>query len=91
MAPELDDYVSIVCGSLDRLAEAFAELDREERERRLQGKLAGDQEEIGPVPQIAGASLSTADRRVVRTEAMNCRIYAAANSRAPRRRSICRL
>ena len=31
------DYVSIICGSLDRLAEAFAKLDREERERRLQG------------------------------------------------------
>jgi hypothetical protein len=28
---ERDDYVAIVCGSLDRLAEAFAELDRNEQ------------------------------------------------------------
>ena len=28
------DYVTIVCGSLDKLAEAFAKLDQEEQSRR---------------------------------------------------------
>lgn len=31
---ERDDYVTIVCGSLDRLAQSFAELDRDEHQRK---------------------------------------------------------
>lgn len=80
-----DDYVTTVCGSLDGLAAAFAELDRQKRESRLNGVLQQEQEDnLGAVLQIASASLSPADRRVVRTEEMDRRIAAAAGSRAPR-------
>ncbi len=84
---EHDDYVSIVCGSLDRLPEVFAGLDRDERERKVNDlpQEAQEKDSLGAVLHIASASLSTADRRVVRTESMNRRIAAAAhNSRAPR-------
>ena len=82
---ERDDYVTIVCGSLDRLAEAFAEMDRDEHQRKLDGlpvKQPGD--DLESLLQIESASLSPADRRVVRTEDMNRRVAAAAKSRAPR-------
>ncbi len=80
------DYVRIVCGSLEDLAEAFAELDREERERRLNALPTQQPEHdvLAEVLQIASASLSPADRRVVRTREMDRRVAAAAASRAPR-------
>ncbi len=82
---EYDDYVRIVCGSLDLLPATFAELDQLERERRLNGESADDREDdLRTILQLASASLSTADRRVVRTEKMERRIDAAARSRAPR-------
>ncbi len=82
---EHDDYVTIVCGSLDSLAAAFAELDRHEHESRLNGVSQKDlEDDLGAVLQIASASLSPADRRVVRTKEMDRRIAAAAGSRAPR-------
>jgi hypothetical protein len=82
---EDDDYVTILCGSRDQLASAFAELDRDERETRRNLPQPEDQEEdIEPVPQIASASLCPADRRVIRTEEMDRRIATAAGSRAPR-------
>ena len=84
---EHDDYVTTVCGSLDRLAHTFAELDRQERASRLNGVPRQQQQEddnLGAALQIASASLSSADRRVVRTEEMDRRIAAAAGSRAPR-------
>lgn len=83
---EHEDYVRIVCGSLDRLPEAFAELDQLERERKLNGEPPEEQEDdLRTILQLASASLSPADRRVVRTEEMGRRIDAAARSRAPRR------
>ena len=82
---EHDDYVTTVCGSLQNLPHAFAELDRQERESRLNGVPQQQQDDrLGVAPQIASASLSSADRRVVRTEEMGRRITAAAGSRAPR-------
>jgi hypothetical protein len=82
---EHDDYVGIVCGSLDQLPAAFAELDRGDRERKLGGLSVEPQdEELEGILQLASASLSPADRRVVRTEQMDRRIAAAAQSRAPR-------
>ena len=82
---ERDDYVTIVCGSLDRLAEVFAEMDRDERQRKLDGLPPGEQDDdLENLLQIESASLSPADRRVVRTEDMNRRVAAAARSRAPR-------
>jgi hypothetical protein len=81
------DYVSLLCGSLDRLPEAFASLDQEQREQQLSGLPADDsQQDLERRLQIASASLSTADRRVIRTDAMNRRVAAAAKSRAPRPR-----
>jgi hypothetical protein len=80
-----EDYVTILCGSLDRLPAAFAELDRVEHEARLNGQPPpADESDLQTVLQLASASLSPADRRVVRTEAMERRINAAAQSRAPR-------
>ena len=83
-----DDYVTTVCGSLDELPQTFAELDRLEREKvqndapRRQND--DNDDDLGAVLQLASASLSPADRRVVRTEEMDRRIAAAAGSRAPR-------
>lgn len=81
------DYVSLICGSLDRLPEAFASLDHEQHEKQLRGFPADDsQQDLESLLQIASASLSTADRRVIRTEEMDRRVAAAAKSRAPRHR-----
>ena len=76
-----------MCGSLDRLAEAFAHLDHDQREKHLRDLPSDDpQQDLGSVLQLASASLSTADRRVIRTEEMDRRVAAAARSRAPHRR-----
>jgi hypothetical protein len=73
-----DDYVAIVCGSLDKLPEAFARLDASSRSRSsVSRNQQGDAD-------IVSASLPLDDRKIVRTEEMKRRIYAAANSRAPR-------
>ena len=77
--------MTILCGSRDQLASAFAELDRDEREKKRNLLQPEDQvQDIGAVPQIASASLTPADRRVIRTEEMDRRVAAAAASRAPR-------
>jgi hypothetical protein len=79
------DYVSIVCGSLDRLDEAFAELDQDDRERELKCLPPREQITSNVVLQIGSSSLPTADRRLVRTEEMDRRMKSAASSRAPHR------
>ena len=78
------DYVSIVCGSLDKLAEAFAKLDQEEQSRRQKGLTSTEPKDLERVLQLATSSLFTADRRIVRANAMDRRIKKAASSRAPR-------
>ena len=84
---EHEDYVTIVCGSLDRLAEAFAQLDLELHEKRMMGLPVDDQQQdLGTKLQLTSASFSTADRRVIRNEEMDRRITAAARSRAPHHR-----
>ena len=81
------EYVTLVCGSMDHLAEAFAHLDHDQREKHLMGLPSDEpQQDLGSVLQLASASLSTADRHVIRTEEMDRRVAAAARSRAPRRR-----
>ncbi|MDP2976687.1 MAG: hypothetical protein Q8N45_10820 [Anaerolineales bacterium] len=79
-----EDYVHIVCGSLDRLPEAFAQLDQDEQAKRLMAIPPSDRDGLEEVLQIATASLSTPDRRVVRTKAMDLWMRSAAGSRAPR-------
>ena len=78
------DYVSIVCGSLDRLPKVFAQMDQEEQHKRQEGMTSIEREDLERILQLSTSSLSTADRRIVRTDAMNQRIKKAANSRAPR-------
>lgn len=78
------DYVSIVCGSLDKLAEAFAQLDQEEQRSQQKGLISTEPEALERVLQLSTSSLSTADKRIVRTDGMNRRIKKAAKSRAPR-------
>jgi len=65
------DYVRIVCGSLDGLAAAFAELDVADRSRSIAAAIA-------QTTTIETASLSTFDKRQVRKPALGDRIFAAA-------------
>ena len=76
--------VHIVCGLLDRLPEAFAQLDQDDQAKRLLAIPRSDRDTLDEVLQISTASLSTPDRRVVRTKAMDLRLRSAAGSRAPR-------
>jgi hypothetical protein len=79
-----DDYVSILCGAIDKLPRAFAELDRKERESRLQNEAPQNTEnELAPI--LSSSSLSKEDRRIVRTKEMNRFINDAAKPK--RRRS----
>ena len=79
-----DDYVAILCGAIDKLPAAFAELDRKKRESRLQNE-APPSSENNPAPILSTSALSREDRRVVRTKEMNRFINDAANPK--RRRS----
>jgi hypothetical protein len=82
---EHEDYVATVCGSLHHLPQVFAELDWQDRQSKLNNVPHHEQDDdLEAVLQVASASLSPADRRVVRTKEMDRRIAAAAASRAPR-------
>ncbi len=78
------DYVSILCGSLDKLAEAFAQLDQQEQRNQQEGLNQTEPQDLERVLQLSTSSLSSADKRIVRTDGMNRRIKKAAKSRAPR-------
>jgi len=78
------DYVKIACGSLENLADAFADLDIAKRSLAL-GTLPSERTVAEEEPRADFASLPRADRRVVRAESLRQRIEAAARSRAPRR------
>ena len=77
------DYVSIVCGSLDCLHKAFAQIDldrniwTDDSKKRAVGKA------VNPLPRIETAALPSVDRKLIRTDQMQKRIIAAAKSRAP--------
>ena len=79
----VDDYVRLVCGSLDQLPRAFAELDAH-KETSLAGTSAATASATTLETDVASASLPAADRRLIRTAEMEIRIMAAAKSRAPR-------
>ncbi|HAM53618.1 MAG TPA: IS630 family transposase [Nitrospiraceae bacterium] len=74
-----EDYVAIVCGSIDRLPKSFAHLDAEERLQRLSGV---GENPVKSKPQqsaeIASASLPSSDKRLVRTVRMKQLLQAAA-------------
>ena len=78
------EYVEIVCGSIDRLAHAFAELDAGNRLQALAAELSREHEAPAEPIVPASASLPRADRRLVRHATTTSRILAAARSRAPR-------
>jgi len=77
------DYVTILCGSLDQLADAFAELDAKRRKNNLAG-LPSVNPGLAQPSKIASASLPSADRKIIRSENMRRRITSAAKARAPR-------
>ena len=76
------DYVSIVCGSLDKLPQAFARLDS-----RMQ---RGSKSSISNITTKTGdaetASLSSADRKLVRSENLIDHIIKAAQKGSLKRR-----
>ena len=78
------DYVAILCGSLERLPAAFAQLDAQRREARLAARPAEPTAKEVFQGIVETASLPTADRRIVRSDAMTWRVLQAARSRAPR-------
>jgi len=81
------DYVSIVCGSLNRLEEAFAKIDLSKEEIMNDSKERTNGDINCTIPHVETASLPTVDRRLIRRDQMQRRIYAAAKSRAPHFRS----
>ncbi|MEW5907081.1 MAG: hypothetical protein AB1734_09935 [Elusimicrobiota bacterium] len=75
------DYVKILCGSLDRLPEAFAELDAAERDGHLAA--SGAHERPATEENVLSRSLPYEDRALIRSAALRSWILSAAQSRAP--------
>jgi hypothetical protein len=71
-----EDYLAIVCGSIEQLHKSFAHLDAKDRLDRLSS------EKLVKKPQrtaeIASASLPASDKRLVRTLNIKNRLQAAA-------------
>lgn len=77
------DYVKLLCGSLDGLPAAFAELDSARRASKL-GTAPSEERKRPPSRQaVATASLPLLDRPVVRAAQMRTFVVSAAQSRAP--------
>ena len=76
-----DDYVTIVCGSLEQLPQAFAEIDTDKKQIILDNKPQIDFVPDVQPPLTESASLPMADRRLIRTKLMKQRILAMAASR----------
>jgi hypothetical protein len=81
------DYVAILCGTLDDLPRAFAQLDAANRSRSLPARLraAASVSVGGQDSDIVSSSLPRADRDIVRMPAMRERVLFESRSRAPRR------
>lgn len=76
------DYVAILCGELDRLGEAFSELDKNDRRFHLPVRKRSFE---GEMNEVVRALLPTADIRLIRSDGLRQRLMAAAHSRAPYR------
>lgn len=73
------DYLDIVCdGSVDGLPAAFARLDAGHRDKSLPARVGAGNE----TREAVTSSMTTIDRRMIRTDAMNSRVDAAARSRS---------
>ena len=77
------DYVQILCGSLDQLPKAFAELDAADRSRSLPARLAHLSSDTAT--DDARTSLPKPDRKLIRSAHLIDTITKAARSRAPLR------
>ena len=77
------DYIDIVCGSLDRLPRAFADLDAAERRAALATPPSVARKLAPPVAEIVTTSLPAPDKRLIRTDAMQQRMDAAVRSCTP--------
>ena len=73
------DYVKLLCGSLEKLPEAFAALDRS---RRTHDRKRSSSDSLES--ETFSASFPQADRRIVRADSLRRIIEDAARSRAPR-------
>jgi len=73
--------VAIVCGSLEKLPQAFAKIDLEEKQRTLDNKPKVDFAYDAQLLLTESASLPRADRKLVRTKEMKKRILAIATNR----------
>lgn len=72
------DYVAVLCGTLDLLPAAFAELDVGHRNLSLPARKRAE-----PVTaETVTRSMTTVDRRLVRTEQLMDRVQAAARTRS---------
>jgi len=71
------DYVAIVSGNIDQLPRSFAQLDAEVRLQRLSGETPTQAKQQRSI-EIASASLTSSDKRLVRTQGMKQRLQAAA-------------
>ncbi|MBF0548113.1 MAG: hypothetical protein HQM08_26990 [Candidatus Riflebacteria bacterium] len=78
---ESPDYVTLVCGSLEALPQAFANLDAEERQQKLKLHEPTLEKNIEPKISTASASLPHEDKIIVRSEAMQRKISVAAGFR----------
>jgi hypothetical protein len=77
------DYVSIVCGSLECLHEAFAKLDFEKRQKNLNHEQSIKCDSNPIITQTETAARPAGDRRLIRSDEMKRRIVSASRSRAP--------
>jgi hypothetical protein len=78
------DYLDIVCGgSLDGLAAAFAKLDAGHRDQSLPARTRAGAI-ASATTETVSSSMTTTDRKLVRTEAMRNRVHALAGSRSVR-------
>lgn len=76
------DYVEILCGSIDRLPEAFAKLNADERSRGNRKTPKSGNRNTDDYEMLSG-SMPHPDRALIRTPALQARIMSAAQSRAP--------
>ena len=76
------DYVELLCGSLERLPRAFADLDAQSRQHARQHPVTVAK--LPTEPELVSASLPSLDRPLVREKSLRIFIEAAAGSRAPR-------
>jgi len=74
------DYVEILCGSLDRLPQAFMEIDADQRALLCSESKS---EQSTAAAELLSSSLPHADRALIRSDALRDCVLAAAQSRAP--------